>query len=253
MSGTPYLSVIVPAYNEADNFKRGTLSEITNFLKSQPFTWELLLVNDGSTDETSKLLHQFAAKHPRVKVIDNPHQGKAATIITGSRQASGQIILFSDMDQATPISELTKFLPKFSEGYDVVIGSRVNRQGAPLFRQILAFGMVALRTILLRLPYRDTQCGFKAFTKAASDQIFSLITTVHPIKTVTGPAVNPGFDVEMLYLGRKLGLRIAEIPVDWHHQESKRVSFMRDAIAGIQELFLVRYRSLTNAYNLRRT
>jgi dolichyl-phosphate beta-glucosyltransferase len=248
---SPYLSVIIPAFNEEANFQRGTLQTITDFLSTQHFTWELLLVNDGSSDATSDLLHRFAKAHPHTFVIDNPHQGKAATIITGSMKAAGEIILFSDMDQATPISELTLLLPKFSQGFDIVIGSRANRQGAPLFRQILAFGMVALRTLLLRLPYRDTQCGFKAFTKAASKRIFSLMTTVHPLQTITGPAVNPGFDVELLYIGRKLGYRIAEVPVIWHHQDTKRVSFLRDAVAGIRELFLVRYRSLTNAYNLR--
>lgn len=243
-----YLSVIIPAYNEQANFSRGALDEVVKYLRNQPYSWEILLVNDGSTDKTSELLHQFAASHAHVRVIDNPHQGKAASIITGAMSSRGRIILFSDMDQATPISETAKILPKFASGYDIVIGSRSNRQGAPFYRQVLAYGMVVVRTLLLNLPYRDTQCGFKAFSRRSVQALFPILIKVHQPKVVSGPAVNPGFDVELLYLGRKLGFRIAQVPVAWHHQKSDRVRFLKDAVSGISELLLVRYRSLTNIY-----
>jgi hypothetical protein len=155
------------------------------------------------------------------------------------------------MDQATPISEFAKFLPEFKRGFDVVIGSRKGRKGAPLFRQILAYGMVVVRTLILRLPLKDTQCGFKAFTHPVATRIFTIFEKVHPPRQITGPAVNPGFDVEILYLARKLGYKIAQVEVSWTHQETHRVRFLPDAIAGFRELLLIRYRALTHAYHLK--
>lgn len=245
-----YLSVIIPAYNESENFSRGTLNQVYAYLKGQKYLWEMILVNDGSSDNTLELLNKFSLSVPNVRVINNPHQGKAATIISGALAASGEVILFSDLDQATPIFEADKVLAKFSQGFDIIIGSRANRKGAPVFRYILAYGMVVLRALILRLPFKDTQCGFKAFSKSAGDRIFNIMLRVHPLKTVVGPSVDPGFDVEMLYLGRKLGYKIVEVPVSWHYQESRRVRFLNDAISGITGLLLVRFRSLTNAYDL---
>jgi len=247
---TPYLSIIITAYNEEDNLNRGSLSVVIDYLQSQLFPWELIVVNDGSTDSTLQLLNDFAKKHPGTTVIDNPHMGKAMGIITGALAATGEISLFTDMDQATPITESPKLLNRIASGSDIVIGSRTKREGAPAFRQILAFGMVVLRGLILRLPFQDTQCGFKAYKTPIGQRIFSIMKSLRPAKVIQGPAVDPGFDVEFLYLGRKLGLRIAEVPVAWRYQESRRVSFVKDAIAGITGLLLVRWRSLTNAYAL---
>ncbi len=251
MASIPFLSVIIPAYNEAANLSGDRLAPITSYLSSVGHTWELLVVNDGSTDATLDLLRRFAAHHDHVSVIDSPHRGKAATIITGVEQSRGRYIIFSDMDQATPISESQKLLSRLQSGSDIVIGSRTGRQGAPLFRQVLAYGMVILRGLLLRLPYRDTQCGFKGFDRAAADKIFPLMKRIHHFHPITEAAVNPGFDVELLYLGRKLGFKIAEVPVAWHHVQSTRVRFFRDAFSGFSELLLVRWRSLTGAYHLK--
>lgn len=248
----PFLSVVIPAWNESLNIGSGKLDQVYKYLSAQDFSWEIVLVDDGSTDDTGPLLHAFSKKHKSsVRVIDNPHQGKAASIITGVLASRGEIVLFSDTDQATPISELAKFLPKFREGYQLVIGSRSGRQGAPLFRQILAYGMVILRTLILRLPFKDTQCGFKAFTSRSAKAIFTILRSVHPSQVIVGGAVNPGFDVEILYLGRKLGYQIAEVPVQWRYQKTERVGFFKDAVAGLWELLLVRFRSLTNAYRLK--
>lgn len=249
MSTSPYLSVVIPAFNEAENFYKGALAEAVDYLAARSYPWELILVNDGSRDNTSELLHNFAKGRPQVRVIDNPHQGKAATVITGALSARGKFVLFSDMDQATPISEVDKIIEKLEAGSDIVIGSRQDRKGAPLHRKILAYGMVVMRSIILRLPYRDTQCGFKAFTREAAEKIFSVMNSVHHPKTIIGPAVNPGFDVELLYLGRKMGYKISEASVVWRHIKTARVGFIKDAIAGLTELLLVRWRSLTNVYH----
>ena len=247
---TPYLSVIITNYNEEANLRQGLLDELLTRVKKYDFSWELLLVNDGSTDATLELLKSYTAGDSRIRLLDNPHQGKAAGIISGALEAKGRIILFTDMDQSTPIDEFEKFIPQFKAGFSVVIGSRARREGAPLFRQVLAFGMVVLRTLVLQLPIRDSQCGFKAFTREAARKIFSILKIVHPLKVITYPTTNPGFDLEILYLARKLKFKIDEVPVTWYYRESKRVTFFKDAVNGLKELLLVRWRSFTKAYKI---
>jgi len=245
-----YLSVIIPAYNESENISRGCLLEIWEYLKKQKYSWEMIIVNDGSSDDTSNLLHQFASDKSEIKIIDNTHQGKASGVLTGGLVANGEVILFTDMDQATPISELPKLLEKTNNGFDIAIGSRSNRKGAPFFRYILAYGNIILRTLILRLPYLDTQCGFKAIKAATAKKIFITMRKLRPVVTIDGPAVDSGFDVELLYLARKWGYKVCEVPVVWRHQETRRVRFFYDMISGIQGLLTVRWRSMTNAYKL---
>lgn len=245
--GKPYLSVIIPAYNEAKNIRSGSLEEVKSYLEKKSFSWEIVIVNDGSSDETRSLLDSVTNKTKNVRVIHNPHQGKAATVITGVMEAAGEIILFTDMDQATPISEFDKFISNFDK-YDIVIGSRSGRKGAPLIRKLLAVGMVVVRSIILRLPYRDTQCGFKAFKSSAGKKVFNAMSEIHPPHPINGPAVNAGFDVELLYIARKQGAKILEVPVTWQYRESKRVSFFKDTINSLRELILVRIRSMSGAY-----
>lgn len=246
----PYLSVILTNYNEEANLANGALEEMYKYLKTAGFSYEIILVNDGSTDATLKLLQDFTDKHPQARIIDNPHMGKAAGVISGALAGKGEIILFTDTDQSTPISEFDKFIPMFKRGIGVVIGTRPSRPGAPLFRQILAYGLVLVRSIVLRLPYKDTQCGFKALTHSAANRIFKIMKQVHPLSPINYPTTNPGFDLEILYLARKLGFRVTEVPVIWFYRESKRVTFVKDAINGIKELLLVRYRSVINAYKI---
>ena len=245
-----WLTVVIPAYNEKVNLARGTLELVAGYLVARKYPWEAVIVDDGSTDGTGQLLDDFAGIHQNFRIIHNPHMGKAASVITGALAGKGEIILFTDMDQATPISEADKLLPEFAAGSDIVIGSRSGREGAPFFRKVLALGMVFLRALILRLPFNDTQCGFKAFKAPAARRIFSIMRSAHPLKPISGPAVNPGFDVELLYIGRKLGYRINELPVVWRHQKTERVSFIKDSMNGIRELLLVRWRALTNAYKL---
>ncbi len=246
----PYLSIIVPAYNEEQNINKGVIEGLVEYLNSQTFTWEILIVNDGSTDQTDKLIKKISKDNNKIIYIQNPHMGKAATIMTGAARANGKYFVYTDMDQATPISEIHKLLHQLNQGIDIVIGSRQNRKGAPLFRQILAYGNVIMRTLILRLPYKDTQCGFKAFSSSSAKKIFLIMQKFHPLKVIDGPAVNAGFDMEILFLARKLKYRVVEVPVQWRHQETKRVSFIRDAFASMKELMLIRYRAITNAYDL---
>ena len=168
-----FLSIIIPAYNEEKNLKNKVLDEVWDYLKKQKYPWEVLIVNDGSTDKTVELVEEFIRKgRGGFKLLKEKHRGKGGTVIAGMLQAKGDYALFTDMDQATPISEVEKFLPKFKEGCDVVIASRSGREGAPFVRKLMAYGFMFLRTLILRLPYKDTQCGFKAFKIDSARKIF---------------------------------------------------------------------------------
>lgn len=245
-----YLSVVVPAYNEEKNIKDGCLDDVAKYLQKQKYEYELLLVDDGSTDGTLELLKKFAAKHKNTKALGQPHRGKAGTVIAGMLASTGEIVLFTDLDQATPIDQIEKLLPKFQDGYDIVIGSRQGREGAPMVRKIMAFGFALLRTVILRLPYKDTQCGFKAFRLESSKEIFKRLKVFKEGEVVKGSAVTAGFDLEILYVARKLKYRVAEVPVVWHHKGTVRVSPIKDSYQGFRDLLRVRMNAFQGKYRV---
>ena len=242
------LSVVIPAFNEEKSIKRGSLEEVWSFLKKQKYNWEVIVVDDASTDNTLSLSQEFAKTHKGIKVLAEPHRGKGGSVIAGMLKASGDVVIFCDMDQATPIEEFEEFVPKFEEGYDIVIGSRSGRRGAPLIRKLMAYGFSILRTIVLRLPYKDTQCGFKAFRKEASERIFAKMKIFSEKSKARGAAVSAGFDLEALYLARKLGFRVAEVPVAWYHKETERINPIKDSFEGLRDLLKVRLNATLGKY-----
>lgn len=242
-----YLSVVIPAYNEEANIKKGAPEQVLSYLRKQKYDWEVIFVDDGSNDKTPRLLEKLTGQKD-IKLIENQHQGKAATVTTGVLAARGEIILFSDMDQATPISEIEKFLPWFGESYDVVIGSRSGRKGAPLVRKFMAFGFIVLRTLVLRLPFSDTQTGFKAFTRKAAQDVFNRLKIFGKKGTIKGAAVKAGFDLELLYIARRLGYKIKEVPVAWEYQGTMRVNPIKDSIEGLKDMLRVRWYALKGEY-----
>lgn len=242
------LSVVIPAYNEAKNIKSGVLDEVMAYLKSVDYTYEVLIVDDGSTDATRELVRKFIKNKNSWQLVENPHGGKAFTVMTGLLAAKGDVALFTDMDQATPISEVEKFFPKFDEGCDIVIGSRHGRRGAPLVRKLSAWGFSIFRNIILGLPFSDTQCGFKAFNKKSKDTIFLKIKGEWGVLHFKGGAVNAGFDVEVLYLAKKLGFKIAEVDVEWKYVGTERVQVIKDAAAAIYDMLRIRWNDLIGKY-----
>lgn len=251
MNRIPYLSVVIPAYNEETNLEKGALESVYDYLKGQDYSWEVLVVDDGSNDKTAKLSKKFADNHKGFSVLEEPHRGKGGTVIKGILSSKGEIVLFTDMDQATPIDQIEKMLPKFKKGYDVVIGSRSGRKGAPFVRKIMAYGLSLLRLIVLRLPFKDTQCGFKAFKKDAAQKIFSRLKLFDEKDEVKGSSVSAGFDLEVLYITRKLGLKVAEVPVVWRHKGGSKVNPIRDSIEGLRELLTVRINALMGVYEIK--
>ncbi len=246
----PYLSVVMPAYNEEYNLRTGVLDSVYDYLSDQDYSWEIVFVNDGSSDKTLEIARSFSEKHQNFRVLDESHKGKAGTLVAGILEAKGEIILFTDTDQATPIDQIEKFFSKFKEGNDIVIGSRSGREGAPLIRKAMAYGFAVLRTVILRLPYKDTQCGFKAFKSTAAKKIFEKLKIFKSSETASGASVSAGFDLEVLYIARKLGLKVAEVPVDWHHKEGTKVNPIKDSWEGLRDLLKVRLNAIQGKYGV---
>ena len=249
----PYLSVVIPAYNEVENIKRGVLGSVYDYLKQQKYTWEVLLANDGSTDDTSKMLHKFADKHKGFRVLDEPHRGKAGIVIAGMLKAAGEIVIFTDMDQATPIDQLEKMLPKFAEGYALAIGVRSGRKGAGLQRLAMAYGFAVLRIAILILPFKDTQCSSKGFRNKAAKEIFRRMQVFRDGQASKGSAVTAGFDLEVLYIARKLGYKVAEVQVEWSDSGERGkhgVNPIKDSWEGLRDLIRVRVNAVLGKYKV---
>lgn len=243
------LSVVIPSYNETSNLKKGSIEKVYKYLKTQNYNCEVIIVDDGSTDDSVKLIKEQIRDYKNFNVIENPHGGKAKAVMTGLLNSKGEIALFTDMDQATPISEIEKFFLKFEEGYDLVVGSRNGRKGAPLVRIIAAWGFSLLRGIILGLPFSDTQCGFKAFNRESINKIIPKIKHEWGVVHFKGGAVNAGFDVELLYLAKKYGFKIAEVNVDWNYVDTERVQVIKDAFAAIYDMFRIRLNDLQGKYS----
>lgn len=243
------LSVIIPSYNESENLKQDVLPRIYEYLEKQFNSYEVVIVDDGSTDSSIKLIEKFIEDKKTFKLIKNNHGGKAMAVMTGLLNSTGEIGLFTDMDQATPISEIEKLLPYFDKNFDIVIGSRSGRKGAPLIRKLMAFGFSLIRTMILGLPFKDTQCGFKAFNRTSINAIFPMLKDrwrKHLKKK--GGAVNAAFDVESLFLAKKAGFKIKEVTVEWHHVGTERVQVVRDSIEAVFDILKIRLNDLLGRY-----
>jgi glycosyltransferase involved in cell wall biosynthesis len=245
-----YLSVVIPSYNEMTNLRKGVLDKVEHFLNKQKYTWEVIIVDDGSQDGSIEFTEKFIKDIPNFKLIKNSHSGKAGTVTSGVLNAKGDYVVFMDMDQATPIEEVEKLLP-FLDSYDIVIGSRGSkRQGDPWTRLLMARGMMVLRSLVVGLRgISDTQCGFKLFKKKASNDLFAKLKKFHHgYKTISGSSVKAGFDVELLFLAQKTGYKIKEVPVEWLYVESRRVSPIRDSMEAIEDLLTIRFNDLAGKY-----
>jgi glycosyltransferase involved in cell wall biosynthesis len=249
--GKIFLSVVIPSYDEMANLQKGVLDKVEHFLSKKQFQYEVIIVDDGSTDGSADFVKKFCADSLNFKLIENSHLGKAGAVTAGVLHSKGDYVLFSDMDQATPIEEVNKLLPYFDKGYDIVIGSRRSqRKGSPWTRKLMAKGMVVLRTLLVGVHgISDTQCGFKMFKREVAQKLFGKVSKLHNnFQKVSGSSVSAGFDVELLYIAQKLKYKIKEVPVDWLYVETRRVNPIRDSVAGVMDLIRIKIKDSRGEY-----
>lgn len=245
------LSVIIPAYNEEPNFKKGTIDEVPKYLEKQSYSAEILIVDDGSDDSTAKLAEAFAKKHQNVRVIKNPHQGKAETVKTGVKEALGELILFTDFDQATPIQEVEKLLPYFPQ-YDIVIGSRqlpgAKREKEPFYRHLMGLVFNIAVQVIAVSGIWDTQAGFKCFKNDVAKELFNKLKVYGRGGKVQGALVT-AFDVELLFIAKKHGYKIKEVPIIWHHVATSRVNPIKDSLRMLRDVIKVRLNDIRGTYS----
>lgn len=246
----PYLSVVIPSYNEQKNLGRGVLDQVLTYLKAQKYTWEVLLSDDGSTDGTTAELHKFAKKDGRIKVVENIHAGKGPTVQSGMLKAEGEWVLFTDFDQSTPLFEVENLL-KYKDTHQIIIGSReitgAKRDQEPLHRHIMGKGFNVLVQTLAVPGIHDTQCGFKIFRSDACQEIFSQLV-VYGRSKERQDAFTGAFDVEALFLANKKGYKIKEVPITWHHNETDRVNPVKDSLRMLIDIIKVRLADLSGKY-----
>lgn len=248
-----YLSVVIPCYNEEANLKRGVLNEIGRYLQLQDYSWEVIVSDDGSTDKSYDLVKKFTSSYDGFCLLKNKHGGKAHALRSGIEKAVGQIILTTDMDQSTPISELEKLLPEFKNGYQLVIGSRgLGRQGFPWYRRYLTTPFFRLLRGLFLLPeIKDTQCGFKAYRAEVIKKIFPRLEVFSGPSNFTGWRVS-AFDVEILFIARKWGWRIKEVAVDWKDRDistTKNKNFFNESKNMAAEIWRVKLNDWKGKYD----
>lgn len=248
----PDLSLVIPAYNEAGRLDQ-TFAELDAWLEDPPVSAvEVLLVDDGSDDATLSRFETYAAGREGVRALPLPHRGKGFAVRGGMLAAEGQRVLFSDCDFSAPLEEAALLLDAIDRGADVAIGSRealgAKREDEPGYRHLMGRGFNLFVQAMLVPGIRDTQCGFKAFTREASQAIFSRLRRYGPdAPVVQGPNVT-AFDVEVLFVARKLGYRIAEVPVRWVYAEGSKVRPVRDALKMGRDVVLVRMGDLLGHY-----
>lgn len=250
MANKTYLSVIIPCYNELANLKRGVLDEVGNYLKSQSFTWEVIISNDASTDGSIEFVDTYVSSHPGFKHLKNPKGGKAFAVKSGVDSSTGEYVLFTDMDQSTPLSEFAKLKEFLDQGYDVVIGSRgFKRENFPILRKIASPMFLLFRRFLILPQIRDTQCGFKSFRTESVKKIFNYLDV---FKRERGSGWRVGaWDVELLFVAGKLKYKLKEVTVEWSDTDtstSKQRKFVQESIEMLKEVLRVRINDIKGRY-----
>jgi len=237
---TTFLSIIIPAHNEERRLP-GTLVQVIRFIKEQPFSAEIIVVENGSSDKTLEIANQFAQQHKNVRVIQS-EQGKGAAVRKGMLEAAGEYRFMCDADLSMPVDEISKFISPVGENFDIAIASReangAVRYNEPSYRHLGGRGINFLIQMLILPGLNDTQCGFKFFRADAAKRIFQLQTL-------------PGwsFDIEILFIARKLGYHVQEIPIHWYHHPDTKVSALRDAMHMIQDIFRIHANARRGMYN----
>lgn len=239
---SPHLSIVIPAYNEAARIEQ-TLARVLQCVRERRWDAEVLVVDDGSSDGTAAIVQSYMQTAPELLLVQNDgNRGKGYSVRNGLLQAAGEIVMFTDADLSAPMEEAERLFAAIVAGADVAIGSRWldrSRQTLhqPLYRRFFGRCFNALTRAVMGLPYADTQCGFKAFRRKAAQVIFRLQRVERW-----------GFDPEILFIARKLGFRVEEVPVSWGHDERSKISYLRDGSRMLQDMATIRSNSLLGRY-----
>ena len=237
---TPFLSVVIPAYNEEQRILP-TLQRVTGYLGAQAYTWTVVVADDGSTDRTAAVVEEFAKGQPNFSLLSLPHAGKGSAVRAGMLHATGAYRFLCDADLSMPIEQLERFLPPRLTEFDIAVGSReapgAHRFNEPYTRHLQG-RLFNLFVRLIAVPdINDTQCGFKCFRAEVAESLFSLQRTS-----------GWSFDVEVLFLARRLGLRLLEVPIDWHHDPDSRGHRFRDGLSMGLETLRLRWNARRGRY-----
>lgn len=237
----PFLSIVIPAHNE-ENRLPGTLELVHRFLKEQVFSSEVVIVENGSLDRTYEIAQEFANRHENFRVIRNGLRGKGLAIQRGVKEAGGQYLFMCDADLSMPVEEIVKFIPPQLDRVDIAIASREApgsvRYNEPQYRHLTGRVFNTLIRLLVLPGLQDTQCGFKCIRAEVARDIF-------PYQTLTGWA----FDVELLYIARRRGYKIIEIPIDWHFNADSKISVLRDSLRMFLDLLRIRRNARRGLYD----
>ncbi len=229
---TPLLSIIIPALNEERRLPI-SLQKIDDFLKTQPYSAEVIVVENGSADDTVGVVTRFAEAHPYVRLFAGEPRGKGRAVRRGMLEARGDYRFMCDADLSMPIEEIAKFLPPQLDSYEIAIASReakgARRYDEPLHRHIIGRVFNLLVKVLAIPDFEDTQCGFKMVSRKAAEDIFRV-----------GQINGIGFDVEMLYIAKRRGYRTVEVPINWYYNAESKMRLVKDSLGIIREIFDIR-------------
>lgn len=240
---SPQISIVIPAYNEGARIE-SALRRVLACVNERGWDAEVLVVDDGSTDDTAEIVQTWMKEHGQLQLFENPgNRGKGYSVRNGLLQAAGEIVMFTDADLSAPIEEAERLFAAIEAGADVAIGSRwLDKQRQtkhqPMYRRFFGRCYNALTRLVMGLPYKDTQCGFKAFRRGAAQCIF-------PLQTIE----RWGFDPEILFIAQKLDFKIIEVPVTWGHDERSRISYLRDGSQMLKEMVEIRSNSMRGRYD----
>ncbi len=239
---TPAYSIIIPAYNESGRI-RPTLDEVLRYSREKSWNAEIVVVDDGSRDDTTSIVREHGTRYPQIRLVHNPeNHGKGFSVRAGMLDAHGDVCLFTDADLSSPMTEAQHLFDAIAEGADIAIGSRwlraeLQTERQPLYRQLLGRIFNLVLRVILGLNFADTQCGFKAFRREAAQRVF-------PLQKIE----RWGFDPEILFLAKKMGLVVKEVPVIWAHSEGTRLHPFRDGMRMFGDVLRIRWNSISGAY-----
>jgi glycosyltransferase involved in cell wall biosynthesis len=240
---SPKYSIVIPAYNEHARIER-TLDAVMRCIDAEKWDAQVIVVDDGSVDNTAAIVEERMRTDARLTLIKNEtNRGKGYSVRNGLLQAAGEIVMFTDADLSAPMEEARLLFAAIEAGADVAIGSRwLDRQRQsirqPWYRQVFGRCFNGVTRVVMGLPFADTQCGFKAFTRETAQIIFRLQRIERW-----------GFDPELLFISAKLGYRIKEVPVTWGHDERSKMSYLRDGMKMLEDMAVVRWNSWLGRYD----